>query len=189
MPIRERVPWWAVASSVVAPVALIGGWTLAAARQPPAYSSVRQTISALAALGAPDRWIMTAALAVLGACHLVTAAGLRPARAAGRVLLGLGGAATLLVAALPLPAAGPAEGHGLAAGVAFLALTVWPLAAYAPAPGILRAGAWAAGVLAVLLLVFFVELQGGQRIGLTERLVAGAQAGWPAVVAWRLFAR
>ncbi|HEY3751971.1 MAG TPA: hypothetical protein VGL80_22540 [Pseudonocardiaceae bacterium] len=42
-------------SSVVAPVAMIGGWVLAASLQPPGYSAVRDTISALAAEGA--RWV------------------------------------------------------------------------------------------------------------------------------------
>ena len=75
---------WAVVSASVAPIALIGGWTLAATRQPAGYDPVRDTISALAARHAADPWIMTAGLAVLGACHVVTAAGLtdvgRPAR-------------------------------------------------------------------------------------------------------------
>ena len=74
------IPWWALASAGAAPVLLVGGWTLADALQPPGYDPVRDTISALAALGATDRWVMTSALAGLGACHVVTALGLRPAR-------------------------------------------------------------------------------------------------------------
>jgi hypothetical protein len=34
----------------------------------------------------------------------------------------------------------------------------------------------------VLLAVFVVELRGGGQLGLTERLLAGAQSVWPAVV-------
>jgi uncharacterized protein DUF998 len=83
---RSRIPWWVFVSAVAAPVLLVGGWTIAAAQQPHGYDPVRDTISALAAQGAADRWIMTSALAGVGACYVVTAAGLRPARAAGRVV-------------------------------------------------------------------------------------------------------
>ena len=77
--LEARVPWWALASSGAAPLLLVGGWTIAAGRQPAGFDSVRDTISALAARGATDRWIMTAALAGLGACYAVTGLGLRPA--------------------------------------------------------------------------------------------------------------
>jgi hypothetical protein len=93
-------------SAGVAPVALIGGWSLAASRQPASYHAVEDTISALAAHGATDRWIMTAGLAVLGVCHMTTASGLTEANISGRALLAAGGAATAAVAALPQPAAG-----------------------------------------------------------------------------------
>src|ERR1700719_1348053 len=107
----KRIPWWALVSSGAAPVLLIGGWTIAQARQPPGYSPVRDTISALAARGAADRWVMTSALAGLGACHVVTALGLRPARPGGRVVLAGGGVATVLVAAFPQPAHGNSVAH------------------------------------------------------------------------------
>jgi hypothetical protein len=64
--------WWALLSSTAAPVLLIGGWTLAATRQPAGFDSTRDTISALAALDARDRWIMTVALAGVGVAHLAT---------------------------------------------------------------------------------------------------------------------
>jgi hypothetical protein len=65
---------------------LIGGWQLAAARQSGGFDPVRETISALASRGATDAWVMTAALAAVGVCHTVTAAGLAPAAVAGRAL-------------------------------------------------------------------------------------------------------
>jgi hypothetical protein len=130
-PVRV-VPGWALVSATAAPVLLIGGWTLGAARQPGGFDAVTGTISALAALGATDRWIMTTGLAGLGVAHLVTAAGLRPARRTGRLLLALGGLATLAVAAFAQPATGTSTAHGLAAAVAFVALALWPAFA---APG------------------------------------------------------
>jgi hypothetical protein len=126
----SSTPRWALLSSAAAPVALIGGWTLAAQRQPDGYDSTVATISSLAASGAADRWVMTAALLAVGVCHAVTALGLSRAAPAGRVALGLGGVATMLVAALPLPAVGAAPAHAAAAGVAFVALAVWPALAW-----------------------------------------------------------
>ena len=86
------VPWWALLSSGAAPMLLIGGWAGATALQPTNYDPLTQTISALAAYGATDRWLMTVALAVVGMCYLVTACGLKRVRLAGRAALVLGGA-------------------------------------------------------------------------------------------------
>jgi hypothetical membrane protein len=183
------VPWWARVSSAAAPVLLIGGWTLAAWLQPEGFDSTTGTISDLAALDAHARVVMTLGLAGTGACHLVTALGLRPAARLGRVLLAVGGLATLLVAALPLPGGGgSSSAHSVVAFLAFVLLTVW-----APCAGVASAGApWglrrriatgAGVVLGVLTLWFFVVvLAGGSHVGLAERCAAGAQALWPAIV-------
>ncbi|SCF31637.1 DUF998 domain-containing protein [Micromonospora mirobrigensis] len=187
----HAVPPWALTSAAAAPTLLVGGWTLAAARQPGGFDAVTGTISALAAHGATDRWIMTAALAGLGLCHLVTAAGLRPARPTGRLLLALGGAATLAVAALPLPAGGGSSApHATAAALAFGALALWPALAgtgrRAPAEAVglsPRTGTTAAAVLLLLVGWFTAELVGGgDRIGLAERVAAGAEALCPLLV-------
>jgi hypothetical membrane protein len=183
----SRVPWWAVLSASLAPVFLIGGWTLAAALQPPGYRSTRDTISALAGLGATDRWVMTTGLAGLGACHLVTALGLRPVAPGGRALLALGGVATLLVAAFPVPRAGTSAVHQVVAGIGFVSLGLWPALAWrrGPAvPWVLQPPVAVAAAVVLLGLVgwFAVALSGTGPVGLTERLAAGAQAVWPLVV-------
>ncbi|WDZ82292.1 DUF998 domain-containing protein [Micromonospora cathayae] len=190
------VPGWALLSSAAAPVLLIGGWTLGAYRQPGGFDQVAGTISALAARDATDRWIMTVALLGLGVCHCVTAAGLRPLRTAGRLTLALGGVATVAVAAFPLPTErGGSAAHGLAAAVAFGALALWPALAV-PRPGAVTPPgptttpprlrwAWAGTALLLALLVgwFVVELvTGGTRIGLSERVAAGAEALVPLLV-------
>jgi hypothetical protein len=167
----------------------VGGWTLAAARQRGGFDSVTETISALAAHGADDRWVMTVALAGLGLCHTVTAAALRDAALPGRTALAVGGVATLLVAATPLPADGSGSAaHTVAAGFAFLALSVWPALAWRrTAAGLLRPepALTAAGVLCGLVAWFGVELVAdSDRVGLSERATAGAQALWPLCVAW-----
>lgn len=179
----RTVPWWAVLSSSCAPVLLIGGWQVAAARQPGGFDPVRQTISALAARGAADPWIMTAALAGVGVCHTITAAGLVGVAVPGRVLLAAGGLATVGVAVLPLPVSGESPGHAAAAAVAFSALSLWPGLAWRrgrrPGPAaMLAAAAGLLGVLGWFALEFFGD---GPRIGLSERVLTGAQALWPLV--------
>ena len=183
------VPWWGLASSAVAPVLLIGGWTVAARLQPGSFNAVTGTISALAAEGATDRWLMTLALAGTGTCHVLTGLALRPASPAGRLILMTGGVATVLVAANPQPAGGGGSlPHTVWAAIGFIALAVWPLAAWKRGPWVpagLRPGvsAGAAGVLCGLLVWFGAELIGGGRqVGLAERVLAGAQAVWPLAV-------
>ncbi|MGI8814847.1 MAG: DUF998 domain-containing protein [Pseudonocardia sp.] len=177
----------AVVSSAAAPVLLIVGWTVAAAHQRGGFDPAVQTISALAALDADQRWIMTAALAGVGLCHLTSAIGLRMAAPAGRAVLAAGGVATVLVATFPLPADhGSAPAHAVVAGAAFGALAAWPALSWrqeAPTRA-LRLPAALAAATGLLGLVgwFAAELSGGDRVGLAERVAAGAQALWPLVV-------
>ncbi|MGH3813024.1 MAG: DUF998 domain-containing protein [Pseudonocardiaceae bacterium] len=177
----RTVPRWTVLSATCAPVLLIGGWQLAAARQAGGFDPVSQTISALAARGATDRWIMTTALVGIGVCHAITAAGLRSAAVPGRLLLAIGGAATVLLAVFPQPVTGDSTAHVAAAVIVFPALSLWPaLAARRGAtPGLavwLVAAAGLLGMLGWFGLEFFGD---GRRIGLSERVLAGAQALWP----------
>ena len=70
------VPRWAVASAVLSPVALTAAYLIAGVFQPPSYDPIRQTISGMAGYGGTDRWIMTGGILLVGACYLLTAAGL-----------------------------------------------------------------------------------------------------------------
>jgi hypothetical membrane protein len=183
---QSSVRWWAVASAAVAPFLLVGGWTLAAARQPPGYDPIRDTISSLAARGATDRWLMTAALFAVGACYVVTGAGLRPARGAGRIALIGGGVATAMVAAFPQPVRGNGVSHTIAATIAFTALAAWPVLAVrrrSGTPVLSLAAAVSATVVMVGFLAWFtLELHGSHR-GIAERGAALAEVAWPLVVA------
>lgn len=191
---RRAVPGWALASAVLAPVGMIGGWTLAAAQQQ-SFDPVRETISALAAAPSTAPWTMTAGLALTGVSHCVTAAGLASARPAGRAVLALAGVATAGVAAFPVDRS--PQAHGLTAAVAFAALTAWPaLASHADVDGALsrRVGLTATAALAVALVWFGIELQqlapdAGAATGLAERVLAGAQSLWPLAVVVLLRAR
>lgn len=180
----------ALLPAVVAPVALIGGWTLAARLQP-TFDATRSTISALAETTATAPAVMTTGLALTGLAHVGTAWSLRPVARPGRAVHALGGLATVTVAALPndtQPAA-----HGIAAGIAFGALAVWPaLGVRRGARGVLRpaAGIGAAVVLLVLLAAFVhQQVTRGPAIGATERLLAAGQALWPLAVAFVLTRR
>lgn len=192
----RSVPGWGVLTSTAAPILLIGGWTLAAGLRPDRFDSVRDTISDLAAIDAPNRWVMTAALAGVGAAHVGTALALRPASTPARWLLATGGVATVLVAAYPLPAeGGSSPEHTIAAGVAFVALGAWPAISWRRRPAAMTASMRnevppvpfrpavalaAGGVLLAGLGWFFAELvNDSPRVGLSERVAAGSQALWP----------
>jgi hypothetical protein len=154
----RAVPWWGVISSAAAPVLMIGGWTVAAGLQPRSFNPVTDTISALAADNATDRWVMTLALAALGACYVVTGLALRPAAWPGRALLAAGGAATILVAANPEPAGSGSPAHTAWAATGFIVLAIWPVTAFRRGPRVpygLRLGASAlAATIKVALLVW-----------------------------------
>jgi hypothetical membrane protein len=205
MPDDQRVPWWGLVSSAAAPVALIGGWTVAARLQPASYSQVTGTISALAGYGATDRWVMTAAFAVVAVCHLVTGLALRPAARPGRAVLIAAGLATAAVAASPLPAGGGGSArHTAAAAISFVTLASWPAFAARrkpsrppassapsgpqppPGPGAVLQPVVCAGastVLFGLVIWFAVTLNtSGAPVGVAERVTAAAQALWPLAV-------
>ncbi|MBY8875325.1 DUF998 domain-containing protein [Micromonospora sp. PLK6-60] len=191
----RAVPGWAVGAAAAAPVLLAGGWTVAGARQPPGYDPVRDTISELAGREATDPWIMTGCLVLLGCCYLGTALVLHAAGLPSRFLLAVGGVATIALIAVPRPKVGGSLGHGVVATVAVLALALWPAGSALLLPrGPDRrhpAGAevpWAfrrpvALTVTALLLALFVwcavEVTGGSRTGLAERITALAAAGWP----------
>ena len=145
-------------------------------------------MSALAAQGAADRWVMTLVFAVVGACFVVTGLALRPAAAPGRVILIAGGVAGLLVAANPEPARGGSLLHAVWAAAGFAALTAWPAGAWRRGPLVppgLRpaASVTAAGVLAGLLAWFGTKLiTAAGQAGLAERVLGGMQAVWPLAV-------
>ena len=79
----RNIPWWGVASSAMAPVLLVDGGTVATRLQPPSFDPVADTVSALAAVGAADRWVMTLTFLLVAVCNIVTAAALRPAARPG----------------------------------------------------------------------------------------------------------
>ncbi len=182
------VAWWGVISAVAAPVLLIGGWTVAAGLQP-RFDPVADTVSALAAIGATDRWVMNLVFVLVGACYIVTALALRSAKTVGRMILIAGAIAGMLVAANPEHAGGfGSVPHFVFASLGFAGLTLWPAGAAArdaAAPWGLRPGpaATAVAVQFALLAWFGAELiLAAHQAGLAERVMGGAQATWPLAV-------
>jgi Protein of unknown function (DUF998) len=186
------VPGWAVGTALLAPVVLVGGWLIADALQPASYSPMRQTMSVLAGHAGTDRWVMTAALLLVGSCQIATGAGLTAVRMPARILLIVTGLSTLGIAATPEPVTGPASRH-LAFVVSCVVTTaVWPVlvARRTPAqPWILSVSGCAtvtvlfAGLSCWLLIA---ARDGGGDLGMVERLTSAAQGLFPLVVALAL---
>ncbi len=183
------VPWWGVVSSAAAPVLMVTGWTVAAGLQPHPFNAVAEPVSALAAVGAADRWVMTLTFLVVGACDVVTAFALRPARMAGRVILVAAAVAGVFVALNPEhPGTTLPWPHMIWAAAGCAALVGWPVGASRRGPSVpwgLRPAESACAVVVLLALVtwFAAELiTGGGEAGLAERVFGAAQALWPLAV-------
>jgi Protein of unknown function (DUF998) len=191
-----RVPWWGIASSGLAPVLLVAGWTVAADLQPTPFDAVQRSISSLAAVGMPYRWIVTIAILGVGVCNIVTGLALRAAADGGRVLLMAGGVCSILIAANPQPPGGGSLAHEVSSLAGTVIMTSWPAAAIRRQPyvpfGLRPRVGWAVvGVNLALLLWFAAQLFHGTEIGLVfhgtelglaERTVTAYQALWPFVV-------
>jgi hypothetical membrane protein len=178
---------WATVSTALAPLLMIGAWLVAEALQPPAYSPLHSSISGLAALGATDRWIVTGALYLVGACYLVTAAVLPGLRAPARIVLLIAGISSVGIADSPQPVEGTNPQHIVWTSLGAVAIAIWPAftASRAPSPPLILRPRGAAAVTAVsvaLLAWLIVETQGGSALGLAERLVTGTQVAWPFIV-------
>ncbi len=181
------VPWWGVGSSLLAPVILIGGWTLAADLQPVPFNAIQRSISALGAIGMPYRWVIAVTLIGVGVCHATTGIALRAAAESGRALLVIGGISSILIAVNPQPRGGGSLAHETFSLVGVVVMTVWPLAAVRRelgAPFGLRPAAAVAvtGFTLCLLVWFTIELFHGPELGLAERTVTADQSIWPLLV-------
>ncbi len=178
----------ALYSALLAPIVTIGSWIVAPMMWPQ-FNSKRQTISALAARGAPSRYLETAAFVVSGLCYVVSAIAISDLGTLGRILLAAGGIALISVAAAPLPSPDASSAaHSGVAGAHCVAMALWPVAGMVTAEGapwlLTPVGATASSaLLLVLLAVFLVNLRRDTAVvGLTERIVAGAMTIWPLLV-------
>lgn len=166
---------WAALGLVAGPAAFIGGWVVGGSRTP-GYSTVHDAISRIAAVGAPERDLMTAAFVAYGASVIVGSTALRTSPLRRVWLLAVvNGAATIAVAALPLEhSAAMDTWHGVAAGTGYVSIAALQLASAGPLrdTGHARAAALATvgGVVtgAALVATTVSDANGfWQRLGLT----------------------
>ena len=131
-PLATTRPWSAL-GLVAGPAAFIGGWIIGGGRTP-GYSPVNDAISRIAAIGAPERGLMTAGFVAYGAAVIVGSTALRasPLRRCW-TLAAINGAATIAVAALPLEHSSSMDTwHGVAAGIGYISITALPLVSAGP---------------------------------------------------------
>jgi hypothetical membrane protein len=190
--VGRPVPSWAVGTALLAPTVLIGGWLIAGALQPASYSPMRQTMSVLAGQSGTDRWVMTAALLVVGSCQIATGAGLIAVGKPARVLLILTGLSTLGIAATPEPATGPTVRHLAFAVSCVVTTAVWPVLVARRLPA--RSRILSVYGCATVTVVFaglscwllIAARDGGGDLGMVERLTSAVQGLFPLVVALAL---
>jgi hypothetical protein len=189
--LSPSVPGWTVASAALCPVLLVGGWLVGGALQPTSYNPVQQTMSVLAGEPGTHPWIMTAALVLVGATQLVTAAGLRQVGMPARVLLVVTGICTFGVASTPEPAAGPSPLHLAFATSCVFTTAIWPIfvARRPPAPSWAVSSYGCTAVTAFFAIlsgwVLFASFDGGD-LGLAERVTSTALGLFPLIVALSL---
>ena len=185
---RHPVPGWTLVSAVLSPIFATGGWLVADAVQPASYSPIAETVSVLAGRAGTDRWIMTGALCLVGACELATAAGLTGVRVPARILLLVAGLSSIGIAVNPEPARGSTPQHLAWASLGAAAITVWPaFVARRATPRPLILSSYCCAVVTAVFLVLLgwlvIETQGGGNLGLAERLMLSTDTCWPLVVA------
>lgn len=176
-----------LAPALAAPVVLVVGALVAQAVQPPgAYDPIGQTISTLAGRGAADRWIMGAALAVIGVLYLLVAAGLRGVPALARAILGGGGVAVIVAALAVQPAHGSSTIHMAGTVTAAVAFVLWPVPLVTDRtldPALRRGSAAAvAGMSGLLAWLCAQAWTDGTWLGVAERALILGQTVWPIVV-------
>ncbi|MDT4933514.1 MAG: hypothetical protein QOK11_1406 [Pseudonocardiales bacterium] len=185
---HRPVAAWVPVFAGLSPTLLTIAWLIGDAVQPTSYSPMRQTVSVLAGRAGTDRWIVTGAVYMLGACHFATAAGLRVLPLRARVGLVVAGLAAIGIAASPQPASGSRAQHLVFTSIGAVAITVWPaLAAQRRAPASILVSARISAVVSLGFLILLswtvVETQVGGSLGLAERVSSAIQTGWPVAVA------
>ena len=172
-------------AAVVAPLALIGGWTVAAVLQPAGYRHRHPTISDLAAAGARYPAVMTVAFLLTGCALISIARSLRWLAPGARRVVMVGGAAVVVVGLVPVTTL--ALAHSVAAAVAFIAMAIWPALSLRKGGARPFPVAWVATATVgwtVLLLIVLLAPEMSY-VGVFERVLAGTEIVVVSIAAWR----
>ena len=165
---------WAAWGLVAGPVAFVSAWAVGGLRMPD-YTPVYDAISRLAAVGSPERVLMSTGFVVYGVAVTVGGLAVRASvisRAWPAVVVN--GLATLAVAALPLDVSAAGDrAHGVAATVGYVSLALAPALAVAPLhraglrPAAVVSGVASIGIGLCLALTVVADAKGAfQRGGL-----------------------
>jgi hypothetical protein len=153
---------------------------------------MRQTISVLAGQSGTDRWVMTAALLLVGSCQIATGAGLTAVRVPARILLIVTGLSTFGIAATPERVTGPTAWHLAFAVSCVVTTAVWPVLVTSRTSmrswilsvhGCVTVTMVFAGLSCWLLIA---AQSGAADLGMVERLTSAAQGLFPLVIALAL---
>jgi hypothetical membrane protein len=180
--------------AVVGPVQSVAGWSLSAALWT-GYDPIVQTISELASPESPVRYLQSSFFILGALIDIVVALRFTVIARPARVLIFLGGLATIGLTIFPTPLVGVSEPHRVFATISFVIFSVWPVFGMRFTrewPTIVRPLASIAGTLILGAIAFgFLGIWTNPEIhtaGLWERVVTTSQAIYPALViflSWR----
>ena len=146
------------------------------------FSPVKQTMSSLAALGAPTHRRMTIVIVIVGVCLIVAALSLTLPAKPGRWLLGAAGTGALGMAAFPVPGiSANSTMHTFMATIVLVSMCLWPLGAHhynqsGHWPVSLRTAIAVTVTMALTGIIFLINwLHGSPIMGLLERLLLSFQ--------------
>lgn len=180
--------------AVLGPVQSVLGWSVSAALWP-GYDPVVQTISELASPESPVRYLQSSFFILGALIDIVVALKFTVIAKPARVLIFLGGLATIGLTVFPTPLVGVSEPHRVFATISFVIFSIWPVFGMRFGrewPPIVRPLASIVGTLVLGAIAFaFLSVWTNPEIhtaGLWERVVTTSQAIYPALViflSWR----
>ena len=180
--------------AVLGPIQSVVGWSLSAALWP-GYDSITQTISELASPESPVRYLQSSFFLLGALIDIVVAWKFTVLAKPARVLIFLGGLATIGLTIFPTPLVGVSEPHRVFATLSFVIFSVWPVFGMRFTrewPPIVRPLASIVATLALgAIAIGFLSVWTNPEIhtaGLWERVVTTSQAVYPALViilSWR----
>ncbi|MDH6423162.1 DUF998 domain-containing protein [Aurantimicrobium minutum] len=180
--------------AVLGPIQSVVGWSLSAALWP-GYDPITQTISELASPESPVRYIQSSFFLLGALIDIVVAWKFTVLAKPARVLIFLGGLATIGLTIFPTPLVGVSEPHRVFATLSFVIFSVWPVFGMRFTrewPPIVRPLASIVATLALgAIAIGFLSVWTNPEIhtaGLWERVVTTSQAIYPALViilTWR----